>query len=148
MSNLPLSSGPRVDQTLLVTAAIIHDGQRLLIAQRRFDSKNEGGKWEFPGGKVEFAENPETCLIREMKEELGVDIRIERLFNVVSHVFEVSGQVRHIVLLSYIAGIVNGEPRPIEVETLRWIDINELSEFQFASADTTIVKKILGDGKI
>lgn len=140
-------------QPLLVTAAIVHDGQRLLIAQRRMDSKNEGGKWEFPGGKVEFCECPESCLVREIKEELDVEIEIERLFNVVSHVFEVDGLHRHIVLLCYVAKIksqngVQAIPKAIEVAEVRWVEIGDLDRFQFAAADINIVQKIKAENRI
>lgn len=128
---------------MLVTAAIIHEDQRILIAQRRMDSKNEAGKWEFPGGKVEFAESPEVCLIREIKEELGVDIRIERLFSVVSHVFQISGETRHLVLVCYLAELaIDQIPQPIEVEAFQWVDIAELERFDFASADVTLVQQL------
>jgi 8-oxo-dGTP diphosphatase len=137
------------ERPLLVTAAIIRDGQKILIAQRRFDSKNEGGKWEFPGGKVEFAEAPEACVIREINEELAVNIRIERLYDVVSHVFEVSGRKRHLVLVVYVAVIADsGKPQSIEVEDWKWVDLAQLKDYLFASADIKIVEKITRDGKL
>lgn len=62
-----------------VTAAIIINNRKVLIAQRAEDQKL-AGKWEFPGGKVEAGETPEECLKREIKEELGIKIEVDKFF--------------------------------------------------------------------
>src|SRR4051812_17953690 len=67
------------EKPLLVTAAIIRDGDRILIAQRLPDSFIEPSLWEFPGGKVEFTEDPIDCLKREIIEELGIEITVDEL---------------------------------------------------------------------
>ena len=58
-----------------VIAAIIRNNNKTLIARRR-PNKHLGGYWEFPGGKIENGETPEECLVREIKEELGVSINV------------------------------------------------------------------------
>lgn len=128
---------------LLVAAAIIHDGQRFLIAQRQADSKLEAGKWEFPGGKIEFGEHPSACLVREIKEELNLDIEVERFFDLVSHVYDVPPIKAHVVILAYMTRVTGGEMKFLEVADAHWIDRTELANYQFAAADIPLVARLL-----
>jgi len=121
-----------------VTAAIIKDKNRLLIAKRH--SKDPlGGKWEFPGGKIEPGETPQVCLVREIKEELGVDVEIGPFYD--DNVY--SSQDHDIHLLFYWAEVINGEVIPVVHDDLKWITIEELANFDFAPADIPIVKRLL-----
>ncbi|GAB1792385.1 (deoxy)nucleoside triphosphate pyrophosphohydrolase [Priestia megaterium] len=121
-----------------VTAAIIKDKNRLLIAKRH--SKDPlGGKWEFPGGKIEPGETPQDCLVREIKEELGVEVKIGPFYD--DNVY--NSQDHGIHLLFYWAEIIKGEVIPVVHDDLKWITINELASFDFAPADIPIVKKLM-----
>ncbi|MBE2978067.1 (deoxy)nucleoside triphosphate pyrophosphohydrolase [Priestia megaterium] len=121
-----------------VTAAIIKDKNRLLIAKRH--SKDPlGGKWEFPGGKIEPGETPQVCLVREIKEELGVDVEIGPFYD--DNVY--SSQDHDIHLLFYWAEVINGEVIPVVHDDLKWITIEELANFDFAPADIPIVKRLM-----
>ena len=121
-----------------VTAAIIKDKNRLLIAKRH--SKDPlGGKWEFPGGKIEPDETPQECLVREIKEELGVDVEIGPFYD--DNVY--SSQDHDIHLLFYWAEVINGEVIPVVHDDLKWITIDELANFDFAPADIPIVKRLM-----
>ncbi|GAB1763162.1 (deoxy)nucleoside triphosphate pyrophosphohydrolase [Priestia aryabhattai] len=121
-----------------VTAAIIKDKNRLLIAKRH--SKDPlGGKWEFPGGKIEPGETPQDCLVREIKEELGVEVKIGPFYD--DNVY--NSQDHSIHLLFYWAEIIKGEVIPVVHDDLKWITINELASFDFAPADIPIVKKLM-----
>jgi 8-oxo-dGTP diphosphatase len=93
---------------LLVTAAILQKEGKVLIAQRKHDSKFEAGRWEFPGGKVEFMEHPEACLVREIREELNIEIEIDRFFALNSHVYRGETDL-HVVLLAYLCRYKAGE---------------------------------------
>lgn len=128
---------------VLVTAAIIRDQNRILIAQRKADSLVAAGKWEFPGGKVEHGEHPETCLIREIKEELDLEIEVERLFDVASHVYQTPKGPLHIVLICYFCKRVAGQARKVDVQDVRWVTLNELPSFVYAEADVPLVNKLL-----
>ncbi|MDD9786679.1 (deoxy)nucleoside triphosphate pyrophosphohydrolase [Priestia megaterium] len=120
-----------------VTAAIIKDKNRLLIAKRH--SKDPlGGKWEFPGGKVEPGETPEECLVREIGEELRIEVKIGSFYD--DNVY--SSQDHDIHLLFYWAEIINGEVTPVVHDDLRWVTIKELANFDFAPADIPIVKNL------
>ena len=121
-----------------VMAAIIKDENRLLIAKRH--SKDPlGGKWEFPGGKIEPGETPQECLVREIKEELGVEVKIGPFYD--DNVY--SSQDHDIHLLFYWAEVINGEVIPVVHDDLKWTTIEELAHFDFAPADIPIVKRLM-----
>ena len=132
---------------LVVTAAVIKRGDRVLIAQRKSDSAVEGLKWEFPGGKLEHGETPEACLRREIKEELGLNIEVGQLIGVSSHVYH--GKV-HIVLLCYMCKLKSGRLQYLDVAQAKWIKTGEFKKFDFALADIPllpVVKKHLSKRK-
>ncbi|MED3954710.1 (deoxy)nucleoside triphosphate pyrophosphohydrolase [Priestia aryabhattai] len=121
-----------------VTAAIIKDKNRLLIAKRH--SKDPlGGKWEFPGGKIEPGETPQDCLIREIKEELGVEVKIGPFYD--DNVY--NSQDHDIHLLFYWAEVIKGEVIRVVHDDLKWITIDELASFDFAPADIPVVKRLM-----
>ena len=120
-----------------VTAAIIKDKNRLLIAKRH--SKDPlAGKWEFPGGKLERGETPAECLAREIREELRVEIEIKSFYD--DNVYDSKDQAIH--LLFYWAEVVNGEVTPVVHDDVKWVTIKELARFDFAPADIPIVKRL------
>jgi len=121
-----------------VMAAIIKDENRLLIAKRH--SKDPlGGKWEFPGGKIEPGETPKECLVREIKEELGVEVKIGPFYD--DNVY--SSQDHDIHLLFYWAEVITGKVIPVVHDDLKWTTIEELANFDFAPADIPIVKRLM-----
>jgi len=117
-----------------VTAAVIEKDGKILIAQRK-QGDTLGGKWEFPGGKLEPGETPEACLKRELMEEFGVDTRIGAF--VCSSKFE----YKHlpIELLVYRAEHVSGEFKLNEHDRIEWVVPADLSKFDFSSADIPVV---------
>lgn len=118
-------------------AAIIKDKSRLLIAKRH--SKDPlAGKWEFPGGKIEPGETPEECLVREIREELRVEVEIGSFYD--DNVYGSKDQTIH--LLFYWAKVINGEVTPIVHDDVKWITIKELASFDYAPADMPIVKRL------
>jgi len=126
---------------ILVTAAIIKDlGARFLITRRLQNAQVEAGKWEFPGGKVEPGEAPEASLVREIREELGIEIQVDALFAVTSHIYDLGASALHIVLIAYECHEVSGEIRRLEVADFRWVKADEFAEFEFAKADIPFVE--------
>ncbi|MGF0361684.1 (deoxy)nucleoside triphosphate pyrophosphohydrolase [Priestia megaterium] len=116
---------------------MIKDKDQILIAQRH--SKDPlAGKWEFPGGKLEPGETPEECLVREIREELQLDVEIVAFYD--DSVYGSKAQAIH--LLFYWAEIINGEVTPIVHDDVKWITIKELARFDFAPADIPIVKRL------
>ncbi len=126
-------------EILVVTAAIIKNEGRFLIAQRKRGSHQEM-KWEFPGGKVEKGEGPEACLMREIKEELGISIKVGDIFDVVSHIYE----DRQVILLCYLCSLEGGQPACIDCEDWKWVAPGEMKEYDFAPADIPVVNKLVG----
>lgn len=138
---------------LLVSAAIVRSGPHVLIARRT--SGDLAGLWEFPGGKIEPWEHPEDSLMREIREELALDVRVDDIFAVVYHVYP-SGPV---LLLAYLCSpVAQDSPGPAPEEPRsgtagdvgdapwRWVTVQELQHYDFAPADKKIVEKILASG--
>ena len=116
-----------------VVAGIIYKNNKFLIAQRNC-KKEQGGLWEFPGGKVEKNESYKSALIREIKEELNADIEIS----------EYIGEIRHhypekdIKLIFYKAKLLSQKIELLEHESCKWITKDERDKFEFAGADKTV----------
>jgi 8-oxo-dGTP diphosphatase len=131
---LPLPGGVS-DDVVVVSAAIVADG-RLLAAQRREPPRLAGG-WELPGGKVEPGETDELALIRECREELGVDIQLGD---------RVGGDwplPPSAVLRVWLATVVNGVPEPLEDHlALRWLRADELKDVAWLPADLPVVAEL------
>jgi 8-oxo-dGTP diphosphatase len=117
-----------------VGAAII-EGSRLLAARRGAPPELAGG-WEFPGGKVEPGETEVAALVRECREELGVDIAVGR--RVGGDWPLPSGQVMRV----WTATITNGEPEPREHSALRWLTAAELFDVPWLPADLPVVEAV------
>ncbi len=130
---------------VLVASAIIHEGERFLISRRLPDAKIEAGKWEFPGGKVEFGEHPEACLRREIREELNLEIEVESFYQLVSHVYTASPRLAHVVLLCYFARVTGGELQCLDVAEAKWVNRDELKDYDFAVADIPVVAKLTSE---
>ena len=118
-----------------VTAAVIEKSGKILIAQRR-KGRTLGGRWEFPGGKIEPGETSEECLKRELKEEFDIESEIGK--------FIIASRFRYclvpIELLAYRVKHLSGEFKVNEHEELRWVDPSELGSYDFMPADKPIVK--------
>jgi len=123
----------------LVTCGIIWKGRRFLLAQRKPDSTLEALKWEFPGGKIEFTEDPPQALRREIREELGCEINVGEIFCVSSHTYlKPDGKGKHIMMLAYDCAHRRGEAESLDVNDFRWVTVEELDDFDLAAADHVI----------
>lgn len=123
-----------------VVAAIIKNGEgKILITQRNF-KKSQGGLWEFPGGKIEKGETREEAIIREIKEELTIEINVESYLG--EKVFEYTEKSINLIALN--CRVKSGNIYLTEHEEARWVEKEELNSFEFAPADIFIVKKLQG----
>lgn len=126
-----------------VVGAIIRNSEnKILIAQRNL-SKNQGGLWEFPGGKIEDGETKEEAIVREIKEELDMDIKCNSLFD--EHVYEYPDKSINLIVLN--CSMLGESYKALEHEDLRWVAENEMDNFEFAPADIYFVEKIKEDWK-
>ena len=121
-----------------VVAALIWDGDRFLICQRPAH-KARGLLWEFVGGKVEPEETKEQALIRECQEELAVTISVGEVFMEVDHDYPDLNV--HLTLFN--AAIIEGTPRMLEHNDIRWITVDEILQYEFCPADEEILRKLL-----
>ena len=118
-----------------VTAAIIELENKILIAQRKAKDSLFGGLWEFPGGKIEDGETPKECMARELKEELEIEVEVGTLITSNEHrypdgIFE---------LLVYRVQHIYGNFILNDHDEIKWITIDELSNFEFPPANTPII---------
>lgn len=120
-----------------VTAGIIERDGKVLIARRR-PGKHMGGKWEFPGGKIEPGESPEESLARELDEELAVHAHVGSFLCSASFV----GDGVSLELLVYRVDAFTGEPRLNEHQEIRWVEPGELARFDLADSDRTVVEAL------
>ena len=126
-----------VKMPLLVTAAVIFDGERVLIT-RRPDNKSHAGLWEFPGGKVDPGESPEQALCREIREELDSEVQVEGIFEVAYYRYGWGP----VLVLAYHCRLLTSDLRNIGVAEHRWVHPRELSNFSILAADQPIINRL------
>ncbi len=121
---------------LVVAVALVDPDGRVLLAQRP-PGKSLAGLWEFPGGKVEPGETPEVALIRELKEEIGIDVTAACLapFTFASHTYETF----HLLMPLYVCRRWSGTPRPLLGQALTWKRPRDMAEMPMPPADVPLV---------
>lgn len=123
-----------------VSAGLVFRGGKLLIAQRPASS-HLGGLWEFPGGKREAGETSEQCLIRELREELGIEIRVGDLFETITH----SYPEKTVHLRFFRCLWERNEPRALHCAGLKWVGAEELADQEFPAADARLLQRLRQD---
>jgi 8-oxo-dGTP diphosphatase len=121
-----------------VTCGIILQHDKVLVTQRSEKMKLPL-KWEFPGGKMEQNETPENCLVREIKEELNIEIEIIRRLRAHPYHYETFS----ITLLPFISRYVSGEITLAEHKEYKWLYMNELKNLDWAPADIPVLEEFL-----
>jgi 8-oxo-dGTP diphosphatase len=122
---------------LLVAACALIDPDGRVLLARRPEGKKMAGLWEFPGGKLRDGETPEAALIRELKEELGIDVSAACLapFAFASHAYARF----HLLMPLYLCRRWKGTPRPRENQTLKWVPPRTLAEYPMPPADKPLI---------
>lgn len=123
--------------TLLVVACALVDADRRVLIAQRPENKNMGGLWEFPGGKVEQGESPETALIRELKEELDIETREACLAPLTFASF--SYEKFHLLMPLYVCRKWQGTPQALEHTALKWVRPQRLRDYPMPPADEPLV---------
>jgi len=128
--------GDDIPIILVVAVALVDVDGRVLIAQRP-ENKSMAGLWEFPGGKVEIGELPEAALIRELDEELGINVSGNCLapFTFASHGY----QEFHLLMPLYVCRVWEGKVTPKEGQKLKWVRPLELKKYPMPPADVPLV---------
>ena len=125
-----MSVGPKL--VLVVACALVDDDGRVLLAKRP-QGRSMAGLWEFPGGKLEAGETPEAALIRELKEELGIEVWPKCLapLTFASHAYEGF----HLLMPLYVCRKWGGDIEPREGQEIAWVRANRLGDYAMPPAD-------------
>ncbi|MGH7442220.1 MAG: 8-oxo-dGTP diphosphatase MutT [bacterium] len=121
----------------IVGVGVVEKDGKLLITQRKYDD-HLGGVWEFPGGKKRPDEDDRTCVERELKEELAIDVKAMAHLETIRY----SYPDRRLELRFYSCSYEGGEPQAIEVQDFRWVSPGELIYYQFPKADRDLVGRL------
>ena len=123
----------------VVCVAIVNEDDEILLSQRP-PKKHLSGLWEFPGGKVEMGETPENALIREVKEELNIDISQKCIAPLTFSEFDYGDF--HLLLLLYICRKWEGNPQSMEKNWLKWVKPNMLRKYAMPPPDDALIYSI------
>ena len=126
--------------TLVVACALVDVDNRVLIAKRP-QGKAMAGLWEFPGGKLEVGERPEEALVRELKEELDIETKVDCLapLSFASYGYEDF----HLLMPLYICRRFWGQPRGKEGQEIKWVRANQLRNFDMPPADEPLIPPLI-----
>jgi mutator protein MutT len=120
-----------------VAAGLIFRDGKLLIT-KRYDDAHLGGLWEFPGGKRETNESFEQCLVRELREELGIEVTVRELVESLTH--EYPGKIVH--LKFFVCEWQKNEPQALGCSECKWVRAEELKEHDFPEADARLLRRL------
>ena len=124
--------------TLLVVAAALVDSEGRVLLQQRPPGRQMAGLWEFPGGKIEPGERPEAALVRELREELGIEVD-EGSLSAAAFASAPLGE-RHLLLLLYLCREWRGDPQALDASGLKWLSPNEMFALPMPPADLPLVR--------
>jgi 8-oxo-dGTP diphosphatase len=124
-----------------VLAAIIFNNKNDILIAKRKSFLSRGNLWEFPGGKLMVGESLEECLTREVKEELGIHIKVKKLWHAINY----SYPDKNIVLLAYLAIYVKGVLSLSDHSQVKWVSVPNLNLVKFSEADIPLVHKLMDE---
>ena len=125
-----------------VAAALIMHRGKLLIT-RRPEGRHFEGMWEFPGGKLESNESLRQCLKREIREELGMDVSVNRRILTVQQEYD-----ERIVTLNFFeCACFRGSPKSLEGQEVLWVDLEDLRQYPFPPPDEKIIETLIAQKK-
>jgi 8-oxo-dGTP diphosphatase len=117
-----------------VAAGLVFREGKLLITRRHADA-HLGGLWEFPGGKREGKETFEQCLVRELREELGIEVQVEEALEDLEHAYP----ERTVYLKFFRCRWMRNEPKSLDCSAFKWITSSELTDYEFPAADARLI---------
>lgn len=122
---------------IVVAAAVVVERGRVLLTQRH-PHQHLGGLWEFPGGKLEQGESPEEALVRECREECGIEVAVHEVLDVTHHRYP----EKEVLLLFYRCELLQGEVCHLQVADHAWVVPAELDRYSLPPADARVVERI------
>ena len=120
---------------IVVAAGIVSRNGKIMLCQRR-PGDRLGLKWEFPGGKLESGETPQQALERELREELAIETRTGRIFDV----HHTAADGKDFLVLFFRSEILSGEPKTLECNAVAWAEPSELTQYDLAPADMEVAR--------
>jgi 8-oxo-dGTP diphosphatase len=131
-----MTSGVEFPLVLVAALALVDEDGRILLTQRP-EGKSMAGLWEFPGGKIEPGETPEAALIREIREELGIELRALCIapLTFASHSYESF----HLLMPLFVCRRWEGEVEPLEGQGLAWVRAKKLRDYPMPPADIPLI---------
>lgn len=123
-----------------VAIAVIGEGGRFLVARRR-EGDSLAGYWEFPGGRPQRGEDFETCVVREVGEELGIIVQVEKKWGVIRYQYPDRRVTLHVFRCRHVAG----DPKALECAEWRWVVGEELLTLKFPPANERLIQVLAGE---
>jgi mutator protein MutT len=118
-------------------AVIWNQSGQILIDKRKVGGAL-GGLWEFPGGKIEVGETVADCIVREIREELAIEIAIGEHLISIEHTYPTF----QITLIVHHCNYISGTPQPIESDEILWVEVSDLNKYEFPEANVAIIRAI------
>jgi 8-oxo-dGTP diphosphatase len=118
-----------------IGVAVIWNRAGQILIDRRKIGGAMGGLWEFPGGKIEVGETLEQCIMREIREELAIEITVGKYLISIEHTYPTF----HLNLIVHHCQHISGIPQPIESEEIRWVNLSDLDSYEFPAANGAII---------
>jgi mutator protein MutT len=118
-----------------IGVAVIKNQQGKILIDRRKQSGEMGGLWEFPGGKIELGETVEECIQREVKEELDIEIAVGDRLTTITHTYKTFNVTLYVHDCQYLSG----QAKTLECEEIRWVKPAQMNQYQFPSANIQII---------
>ncbi|ABZ75039.1 mutator MutT protein [Shewanella halifaxensis HAW-EB4] len=129
-----------MSQQIHVAVGVIQDSDNRILIAKRPEHLHQGGKWEFPGGKVEDSETTSQALIRELKEEVNLDVVETFPLMEIHHDY---GDKQVFLDIHWVTNF-SGEAKGLEGQQVSWVEKAQLRQYEFPEANKAILEKILG----
>tara|TARA_Y100000991_G_scaffold103038_1_gene77633 strand:- start:1349 stop:1813 length:465 start_codon:yes stop_codon:yes gene_type:complete len=135
----PMTDGSKPLPFQQIGVGVVLNAQGLVLIDQRMEEGLLGGMWEFPGGKQEPGESIETCIKRELMEELGIVVSVGEELITVDHAYS-HKKLRFVV---HLCAWVSGDPQPLASQQVRWVAPDQLNTFAFPAANTRMIEALL-----
>ena len=136
----PVTDAPKPLPFQVIGVGVVLNAAGEVLIDQRLEEGLLGGMWEFPGGKQEQGETIETCIARELKEELGIAVTVGAALITVDHAYS-HKKLRFVV---HLCDWVSGEPQPLASQQVRWVWPEDLGNYAFPAANARIIEALLG----
>lgn len=123
----------------IAIAIILHPTDRTLLIAQRKDTAHQGDLWEFPGGKCQDAEAPDVCVVRETREETGLEVCVLEAWPTITYEYP----DRTVVLHPFLCRAESGDAQPISSKRIAWVKPEDLQKYPFPDANKLLLARLL-----